>query len=141
MVASMLNRIPTFLWLGILSGWLNRNQQAEIEYLRTENEILKMQLTGRRPRLTNDERRRLAVKGRVLGRKVLATVACIVTPDTILAWHRRLVALKWTFPQGRVGRPKVPQDVHTMIVEMARTEPRWGYTSIQYPQIALCSLL
>ena len=113
-----------------LSGWLNRHQQAVIEYVQAENEIPKRQLNGRRPRLTNDERRRLAVKGKALGRKVLGTVACIVTPDTIMAWHRRLVALKWTFPQGRVGRPTVPQDVQHLIVEMARTQPRWGYTSI-----------
>mgnify|MGYP006919826745 CR=1 FL=1 len=92
----MYSRLPTYLLLGIIAGWLNRQQQAVIDYLRTENEILKRQLNGRRPRFTNDERRRLAVKGKVLGRKVLATVASIVTPETILAWHRRLVALKWT---------------------------------------------
>ncbi len=96
----MLNRIPTFLWLGILSGWLTRHQQAVIDYLQTENEILKRQLNGRRPRLTNDERRRLAVKGKALGRKVVATVECIVTPDTILEWHPRLIALKWSSRTG-----------------------------------------
>ena len=130
-MAGMTSRLPTYLWLGILAGWLNRHQQAAIEYLRTENEVLKRQLNGRRPRLTDDERRRLAVKGKALGRKVLATVAGLVTPETILAWHRRLVALKWTYPRGRVGRPAVTQDVRSMIVEMARTEPRWGYTSIR----------
>lgn len=126
----MLARLPTYLLLGILSGWLNRHQQAVIEYLQAENEILKRQLNGRRLRLTNDERRRLAVKGKALGRKVLGTMACIVTPDTIMAWHRRLVALKWTFPPGRVGRPPVPPDVRDLIVEMARTQPGWGYGSI-----------
>lgn len=93
----MLARLPTHRLLGILSGWLNRHQQAEIEYLQAENEILKRQLNGRRLRLTNDERRRLAVKGKALGRKMPGTMASIVTPDTIMAWHRRLVALKWTF--------------------------------------------
>ena len=81
----------------VFAGWLNRQQQAVVEYLKTENEILKSQLIGRRLRLTDEQRRRLAVKGRALGRKLLAEVACIVTPDTILAWHRRLVILKWTF--------------------------------------------
>jgi transposase InsO family protein len=127
----MTSRIPTYLLLGIFAGWLNRHQQAIIEYLRTENEILKRQLNGRRPRLTDEERRLLAVKGKALGRKVLEAVVCIVTPDTILAWHRRLVALKWTFSRGRVGRPRVAHEVRDLILEMARTEPRWGYTSIR----------
>jgi hypothetical protein len=65
---------PTYLLLGILAGWLNRHQQAVIEYLRTENEILKRQLKGRRPRLTDDERRLLAMKGKALDRKVLDAV-------------------------------------------------------------------
>ena len=123
--------MPTYILLWILAGWLNRQQQAVIEYLRTENEVLKGQLKGRQLKLTDDERRRLAVRGKALGRKVLESVACIVTPDTILAWHRRLVAMKWTFPRNRVGRPTVTKDVRELIVEMARTAPRWGYTSIQ----------
>ncbi len=127
----MTYRMPTYLLLGIFAGWLNRHQAAIIEYLRTENEILKRQLNGRRPRLTDEERRRLAVKGKALGRKALAAVACIVTPDTILAWHRRLVALKWTYPRRGVGRPPVADEVRALIVEMARTDSRWGYTSIR----------
>ena len=91
----------------VFAGWLNRQQQVVIEYLKSENEILKLQLKGRRLRLTDEERRRLAVKGRALGRKVLAEIACIVTPDTILAWHRRLVALKWTFRRRTSGRPPI----------------------------------
>ena len=93
----MRTSLPMHFLVVVFAGWLNRQQQAAIEYLKAENEILKSQLKGRRQRLTNEQRCRLAVKGRALGRKVLAEVACIVTPDTILAWHRRLVALKWTF--------------------------------------------
>ena len=130
-VGGMSFPLPTHLFLGILAGWLNRHQQAVVEYLKTENEILKCQLDGRRPRLTDGERRRLALKGKALGRKALAAVACIVTPDTILAWHRRLVAVKWTFSHRRQGRPNIGPDVRNLIIEMARASPRWGYTSIQ----------
>ena len=90
----MSTHLPTYFLMVVFAGWLNRHQQAAIEYLKTENEILKSQLKGCRLRLRDEDRRRLAEKGRVLGRKLLAEVACIVTPETILAWHRRLVALK-----------------------------------------------
>ena len=93
-LAAMASRLPTHLWLGILAGWLNRHQQAVIDCLWTENELLKRQLNGRRPKLADDKRHRLAVKGKALGRKLLSEVACLVTPDTILASHRRLVASK-----------------------------------------------
>lgn len=83
--------LHTHLFLGILAGWLNRHHQAVVEYLKTENEILKCQLDGRRPRLTDDEPRRLALKGKALGRKTLAAVACIVTLDTILASNAGLL--------------------------------------------------
>ena len=84
---------PNFLMV-VFAGWLNRQQQGAIDCLETKNEILKSQLKGRRLQLRDEDRRRLAEKGRALGRKLLAEVACIVTPETILAWHRRLVALK-----------------------------------------------
>src|SRR5262249_41963304 len=67
-----------------LAGWINRHQQHVIEYLVEENRVLKGQLTGRRLQLTDAERRRLAAKGRRLGRRLLRQVATIVTPDTIL---------------------------------------------------------
>jgi len=89
--------LPTSFLMVVFAGWLNRQQQAAIECLKVENQSLKLQLRGRRLRLTDEQRIRLATKGRALGRKLLAQVACIVTPATILGWHRRLVALKWTF--------------------------------------------
>jgi putative transposase len=88
-----------------LAGWVNRHQQQVIEYLIEENRVLKGQLKGRRLRLTDDQRRRLAARGRRLGRRVLRQVATIVTPDTILRWHRQLIARKWTFTPTRPGRP------------------------------------
>lgn len=124
-------RPPAHLLLGILAGWLNRHQQSVIEYLKTENEILKGQLNGRRLKLTDGERRLLAVKGKALGRKALEAVAGIVTPDTVLAWHRRLVAMKWTFPSRGPGRPPVFSEIRNLILKMARSSSRWGYTCIQ----------
>ena len=75
-----------------LAGWINRHQQQVIDYLVEENRVLTVQPKGRRLRLTDDQRRRLAVKGQRLGRRVLRQVATIVTPDTILRWHQRLIA-------------------------------------------------
>ncbi len=90
---------------------MNRQQQQVIEYLRTENQVLKEKLGKRRILLTDDQRRRLAVKAKVLGRKVLAEIGTLVTPDTILRWHRMLVAKKRDYSDRRskVGRPTVRQ--------------------------------
>ena len=71
---------PLQVLLVTLAGWVNRHQQHVIEYFMAENRVLKGQLTGRRLRLTDDERRRLAAKGRPLGRRLLRQVATLVTP-------------------------------------------------------------
>jgi hypothetical protein len=105
----------------VFAGWLNRQQQAVTDYLKTENEILKTQIKGRRLRFTDEERCRLAVKGRALDGKVLAEVACIVTPETILAWRRRLVALKWTLRRQTLGRPPIADEVCDGIFYMRYT--------------------
>jgi putative transposase len=96
-----------------------------------ENRVLKEQLKGRRVRLTDDQRRRLAAKGQRLGRRVLKQVATIVTPDTILRWHRRLIAEKWTFAPKRPGRPGIMKELSSLILRMATDNPAWGYTRIQ----------
>lgn len=86
---------PWQLFLAILAGWVNRKQQKAVEYLRAENRVLRVQFGGGRILLNDDQRRRLAVKGRSLGRKLLGEVATLFTPNTILRWHRQLVAQKW----------------------------------------------
>ena len=88
---------PFHLLVIALAGWLNRNQQAVIDYLIKENRVLKDQLEGQRLRFTDEQRMRLAVKAKVLGRRLLDEIETIVTPDTLLAWHRKLIALKWTY--------------------------------------------
>jgi hypothetical protein len=96
-----------------------------------ENRVLKEQLKGRRVRLTDDQRRRLAAKGQRLGRRLLRQVATIVTPDTILRWDRRLIAQKWTFERKRPGRPGIMQEVASLILRMATDNPAGGYSRIQ----------
>lgn len=118
--------------LFLFAGWASRRQQAVIAYLLEENRVLREQLGGRRLRLSDSQRRRLAVKGRVLGRKALSEIAGIVTPDTILRWYRRLVASKYDGSSKRgVGRPRVAVDLAGLVVRMANENPGWGYTRIR----------
>jgi len=92
----MIDAIRLRILLVSLAGWVNRHQLEMIEYVREENRVLKEHMGGRRLRLTDRQRRRLAAKGQRLGRRVLRQVATLVTPDTILRWHRTLIAHKWT---------------------------------------------
>jgi hypothetical protein len=122
---------PLAFLLLLVSGWVNRQQQAVIDYLLEENRILRAAHAPRRLRLTDDQRRRLAVKGQVLGRRRLADVAGIVTPDTILRWYRTLVATKYDGSnRRRPGRPCTKPDIAALVVRMADENPTWGYTRI-----------
>ena len=85
--------LPSFL-LMIAAGWVHRHQLIVIEFLQAENRLLKDRLRGRRIRL---ERALLARKAKAVGRKALLELDTIVSPDTLLRWHRRLVAQKWNF--------------------------------------------
>ncbi len=103
-----------------------------IEYLQEENRALRQQFDHRRLRLGDDQRRRLAAKGKVLGRKLLGEVCTIVTPDTILRWHRELVARKYDGSARRKpGRPRVMDEIRALTVRMARENGTWGYSRIQ----------
>ncbi len=121
---------PHIFLVCLLAGWLNREQQKILEYLQEENRILKEQLGGRL-RLSDEQRRRLAVKGKELGRKLLEEVATLVTPDTILRWHRQLIARKWTYPRRETGRPPVSPEIEELVLRMAKSNPSWGYDRIQ----------
>ncbi len=119
------------LLLATFAGWVNRDQAQVIAYLVEENRVLKEQLKGRRLRLTDTQRRRLAAKGKVLGRRLLERIATIVTPDTIMRWHKRLIAAKWSYPSNRVGRPGIMKLIRSLIVRMATENSGWGYRRIQ----------
>src|SRR5262249_50776259 len=93
-------------------GWMNQKQQQAIDYLREENRVLKEQLGTRRLRFTDDQRRRLAAKAKLVGRRVLADIAETVTPDTLLAWHRKLMAEKYDGSAKRgPGRPRTASEL------------------------------
>src|ERR1700681_2747995 len=119
---------PLSLLLICVAGWMNGHQQVVIEYLQEEIRVLKEQL-GKRPRFDDDQRRRLALKGKPVGRKGLLRFASIVTPDTLLAWHRRLIAKKYdSSTKRKPGRPLTASDIREVVLKMARENRSWGYT-------------
>jgi putative transposase len=116
----------------MFSGWVKRRQLDVIEYLQEENRVLKERLGGRRIRFTDVERRKLARKAQLLGRKVLEELETLVTPDTLLRWCRELIAPKWNYSHRRgPGRPRVMTAIADLIVKMAIENPSWGYTRIR----------
>jgi len=102
-------RLDPFSFLVVaVAGWLNQRQQQVIEYLVEENRVLREQIGRHRLRFTDNQRRRLGAKAKKLGRKVLAQVATVVTPETLLAWHRKLIAEKYDGSAFRTpGRPLI----------------------------------
>ena len=121
----MIETIHLQLLLATFAGWVGRRQSRVIAYLIEENRVLKEQLEsgGKRLRFTDDQRRRLAAQGKPLGRKLLSQIATIVTPDTILAWHRKLIAAKWTYPRKHAGRPGVVKEIIDSRVSVEFTRP------------------
>ncbi len=123
--------LPLQFFFLLLVGWVNRHQEDVIAYLKEENRVLR-ELHGDKRLLFNDEqRRRLAVKGKALGRKLLGEVGSLVTPDTILGWYRRLVAKKYDgSKQRKPGRPRKPEEIVALVVRIAGENPSFGYTRL-----------
>jgi HTH-like domain len=117
--------------LMVLTGWLERREREALAYLIEENRLLRRQLGGRRLRLTDADRRRLAVRAYRLGRRALREIATIVTSDTLLRWHRQLVAQRWTYATPRSSRRGVLAEIRRLVARMAVENPTWGYTRIQ----------
>jgi hypothetical protein len=110
----------------VVCGWMNQQQLQLIDYLREEDRGLREQL-GQRPSRFNDEQRgRLAVRATGLGSKLLREVATIVTPETLLAWHRRLIAQKYDGSGKRgCGRPTKSEEIEDLVVRMAKENRGW----------------
>jgi hypothetical protein len=115
-----------------LSDWMNKQQVQLIGYLGEENRVLREQLGQRRLRFNDDQRRRLATKAKRLGRKLLREVAAIVTPETLLARHRRLIAQKYDGScKRRCGPPRKSEEIEDLVVRLAKENRSWGYRRIQ----------
>src|SRR4029450_7621452 len=114
-----------------ITGTVDQELLVRNEYLVTENRILRNQLKGH-VRLSDGERKALATIGQKLGKQALKDVATIVKPDTILAWHRKLIAQKFDgSPQRQSpGRPKIDSDLEALIIRMAQENRSWGYDRI-----------
>src|SRR5216684_5244316 len=119
--------------IAMVAGWIQRHQHQVITYLHEENRVLKAQLGGRRLRLTDTERRRLAALAHPLGRTRLQKVATLATPDTLLRWYQRLIAQKFdgSTQRQQLGRPRVAEEVEQLVIRMAEENPTWGYRRIQ----------
>ena len=117
--------------LAYITGSVDQALLLRNEYLVTENRILRNQITGR-VRLTDGERTTLATIGQQLGKQALQEVATIVKPDTILGWHRRLVAQKFDGSKHRKapGRPRIAQELEALVVRLANENRSWGYDRI-----------
>jgi putative transposase len=108
-------------------------KDLEILVLRHQLTVLRRQVP--RPRLEPAERVLLAAVSRVLPRTRWSCL--VVTPGTLLRWHRRLIAGAWTCPHRQTGRPPLDQEVQQLIVQLARENPRWGYQRIKGELIRL----
>src|SRR3979411_1784543 len=117
--------------LAYVAGTVDRELLARNEYLAAENRIMKVQLNGRL-KLSNVERGVLGEIGHRLGRKVLADVATIARPDTILGWYLKLIARKFDGSKARrgPGRPRIKREVEQLIIRMASENLDWGYDRI-----------
>src|SRR3989475_7358494 len=115
-----------------VAGWMSRHQQEVISYLVEENRVLREQMGNRRLKFNGDQRRRLAAKAKKLGREMLGQVATIAAPETLLTWHRKLIAENRTGSPCRTpGRHPTRKEIAALAVRMAEENRSWGYRRIQ----------
>jgi transposase len=118
--------------LASITGSVDEELRLRNAYLAAENRILRNQIKTRRVLLTDAERQMLAELGHTLGRQALAEIATIAKPDTILAWHRKLMDQQGVRAQPRqsVGRPRIAKELEDLVIRMARENRSWGYDRI-----------
>ncbi len=116
-----------------LAGWMNRQQQDVIEYLREEVRVLKELQGKRRLRFSDDQRRRLARKAKRICFGRLKEIVGLVTPQTLLVWHRKLIAKKYdsSGKRRKAGRPSTKDELRDLVIRMAEENRGWGYTRIR----------
>ena len=117
--------------LAYITGTLDQELLLKNEYLAAENRILRAQIKGRLL-LSDAEKATLAEIAHRLGRKALEELSAVATPNTLLAWYRKLIAGKFDgskFRKSR-GRPRVDEETERLVVRMAKENPGWGYDRI-----------
>ena len=124
---SYLAVLRVFGWLALLAR-SNRARDVEILILRHQVAVLQRQVKN--PRLSWADRAVLTVLARLLPRNHLRELLLIISPQTLLRWHARLVRRRWTYPRRSPGRPRTARAIRALVLEMARDNPGWGYRRI-----------
>jgi putative transposase len=119
--------LRVFGWLALLAR-SDRAKDAEILILRHQVAVLQRQV--KTPRLSWADRAVLAALARMLPASQVRQLRLIITPRTLLRWHAHLVRRRWTYPRRAPGRPRTAPTVRTLVLEMARDNPGWGYRRI-----------
>jgi hypothetical protein len=121
---------PWKLLIVAIAGWMNRQQQDVIQYLRTENQVLREKLGGKRLILNESQKCRLATAAVKLGRDLLRQFGTLFSPDTLLRWHKWMIARKYDGSGKRGPAPKKANPIRKLVLEMAAANPSWGYGHI-----------
>ena len=122
---------PLQMLLIAIAGWINQDKHLKLEFALEQVRVFRELTEGNRLRLNDDQRRRLAVKGKKLGLSGLRELVTLVTPETIMRWHRELIARKYDgSAKRRPGRPRTSEEVRELIIRMATDNEGWGYTRI-----------
>ncbi len=120
--------------LALVTGQIDESLRQKLDYTLEENRVYRALLDRHSPnwRLQDTERKSLAEKGKPLG-KLLDDVITIVKPETLLKWHRRLVAKKWDYSRRRTqspGRPPIDPELEKLVLKFAKENLTWGYDRI-----------